>query len=113
MSLKVAKGYARLRNQRELFVVVLASIKRFAVRGFAIVALSGGLVLSPAQATTWGHLNGPFAYESQVRELLSFAAERREERRWGRVTASVGPQFFVRYGRPPICAGVPQHCVFD
>jgi len=94
-------------------VVVLASFKRLAASGVAIVALSAGLMLSPAQAATWGHLNGPFFYESQVRELLSFAAEQREERRWGRVTASVDPQFFARYGRPPICGGVPQHCVFQ
>jgi len=55
---------------------VPAALKCVVANGFAIVALSAGLTLSPAQAATSGHLRGPFAYESRVRELLTFAPPR-------------------------------------
>jgi hypothetical protein len=44
-----------------------------------MAAVVSAASLSSAQATTWGHLRGPFSPEVQLRERLDYTAEERSE----------------------------------
>lgn len=95
--------------------MTVPAFARFATTGLAIAALSAGLLSLPqANAATAGHLRSPWSYESQVRERLNYAAQAREEYRWGRLAVSTDARDVPELGlrRPPICAGIPQHCAF-
>jgi hypothetical protein len=96
--------------------MTVSAFGRVATRGFAIVALSAGLLMNlpQANAATAGHLRSPWSYESQVRERLNYAAQAREEYRWGQVAVTTDAHDFPELGlrRAPICAGIPQHCAF-
>jgi len=57
------------------------ALASFARMFFAILCLSASVAAVPpsAQGATWGHLRGPFSFESQLRERRDFDAEEREE----------------------------------
>jgi len=87
-----------------------------AVRGLAVLSLALGAaaVSSSAQAAAWGSLRSPFSFERQLEERMNYAAQVREEQRWGLAFESGSVGYPRKYGahQRVVCTRALERCAF-